>query len=299
MSFPAAARGLRTVRDLLRFAVTRFGAAELSYGHGTDNAYDEAAYLILHTLHLPLERLEPFLDATLLEEEVASVLSVIERRVTQRIPAPYLTHEAWLRGYRFYVDERVIVPRSHIAELIEGGFTTWFTDDEAVTQTLDLCTGSGCLAVMLASRFPQAQVDAVDVCLDALAVARCNVENYHFSERVHPVQSDLYCALQGRRYQLIVSNPPYVTQAAMEALPAEYLHEPVRALAAGADGLDVVRRIVADSRTHLMPGGILVVEIGSGREAFEHAFPALEPIWLETSAGGDQVFVLEREQLPA
>jgi ribosomal protein L3 glutamine methyltransferase len=298
MSFAAAASGLRTVRDLLRFAVTRFGAAGLSYGHGTDNAYDEAAYLVLHTLHLPLDRLDPFLDAALLHEEVEGVLSVLERRVTQRIPAPYLTHEAWLRGYRFYVDERVIVPRSHIAELIEGGFTTWLTDETSMNRTLDLCTGSGCLAVMLASRFPHAQVDAVDICADALAVARRNIADYHLCERVHPVQSDLYSALQGHRYELIVSNPPYVTHAAMKALPAEYLHEPARALAAGADGLDIVRRIVAESRAHLMPGGILVMEVGSGRGAFEQAFAALEPIWLETSAGGDQVFVLEREQLP-
>jgi ribosomal protein L3 glutamine methyltransferase len=299
MSFAAAARGLRTVRDLLRFAVSRFGAAGLSYGHGTDNAYDEAAYLVLHTLHLPLDRLEPFLDAALLDEEVDRVLSVLERRVMQRIPAPYLTHEAWLRGYRFYVDERVIVPRSHVAELIEGGFTPWLTDEEKVTATLDLCTGSGCLAVMLALRFPRAQVDAADICADALAVAGRNIGDYELSERVNPVRSDLYSALPGRCYQLIVSNPPYVSQAAMQALPAEYLHEPARALAAGVDGLDVVRRILAESRAHLLPGGILVVEVGSGRRAVEQAFPVLQPTRLETSAGGDQVFLLEREQLPA
>ena len=296
-SFGDALAHLRSVRDLLRFAVTRFEEAGLSFGHGNDNAYDEAAYLILHTLHLPLEKLEPLLDAMLLPAEVAAVLEVLERRVTQRLPAAYLTQEAWLSDYRFRVDRRVVVPRSHIAELIEDGFSAWLPDADAVTEVLDLCTGSGCLAVLLALAFPAARVDAVDLSTDALEVARLNVQDYELEERIALAQSDLFDGLAGRRYQLIVSNPPYVDAAAMRDLPEEYRHEPALGLAGGGDGMDAVRRILARARGHLSPGGILVVEVGSGRAAFEAAFPRLEPTWLSTRAGDDLVFLLERDQL--
>jgi ribosomal protein L3 glutamine methyltransferase len=289
---------LRTVRDLLRYAVSGFNRAGLSFGHGTENAYDEAAYLVLHTLSLPLERLEPFLDAVLLPEEIAAVSAVIRRRIEERVPAAYITHEAWLGDYRFYVDERVIVPRSHIAELIADGLGTWLTHPERVQRVLDLCTGSGCLAIVLAHAFPAAQVDAADVSTDALAVARRNVEDYALGDRVRLVQSDLYAALEGQRYDLIVSNPPYVTAAAMRALPEEYRKEPALALAAGADGLDVVRRIVEQSWALLKPRGLLLVEVGAGRSAVEEAYPDLEFTWPETSAGVGQVFLLSREQLP-
>jgi ribosomal protein L3 glutamine methyltransferase len=290
---------LRTVRDLLRYAVTRFNHAHLSFGHGTDNAYDEAAYLILHTLHLPLERLEPFLDAVLLPEEIQQILTVLERRVSERVPAAYITHEAWLGECRFYVDERVIVPRSHIAELIAEGFATWLPESGQVSRALDLCTGSGCLAILLALAFPDALVDAADIAPGALEVARRNVDEYALAERVRLVRSDLFDALEGRRYQLVVSNPPYVDEVSMRTLPEEYRREPAMALAGGKDGLDVVRRILAQARTHLAPRGVLVIEVGSGRQAVEEAFPALQPTWLETSAGGDQVFLVERDQLPA
>jgi ribosomal protein L3 glutamine methyltransferase len=295
--YAEAARDLRSVRDLLRFGVTRFEEAQLSFGHGTDNAYDEAAYLILHTLHLPLDRLDPFLDAVLLPEEVRGVLAVLEQRALDRQPAAYMTREAWLGEYRFYVDERVIVPRSHIAELIDEGLSAWLPDPEAVTDALDLCTGSGCLAVLLADAFPGAGIDAVDLSADALEVARINIEDYGLGERVRLIRSDLFAALAGRRYQLIVSNPPYVDADAMNALPPEYRCEPAQALAGGEDVMDIVRRILREAGAHLLPGGILVVEVGSGRDAVEAAFPELEPTWLSTKAGDDLVFLLERDQL--
>lgn len=298
MSMEHASATFRTLRDLLRHAVTRFQQAQLAYGHGNDNAYDEAAYLLLHALHLPLDRLEPFLDARLLPDEIAALLRVIDRRVSERLPAAYITREAWLRDYRFYVDERVIVPRSHIAELILEGVTSSHQDPEFVSSCLDLCTGSGCLAILLALAYPDASVDAVDLSGEALEVARRNVADYGLQARVNLVQSDLFAGLAGRQYQIIVSNPPYVDASDMAALPQEYRHEPRMALEGGEDGLDIVRGILAGARDHLAPEGILIVEVGSGRERVEAAFPDLEFIWLETSAGGDPVFLLERDQLP-
>jgi ribosomal protein L3 glutamine methyltransferase len=294
-----AALSLRSIRDLLRYAVSRFTAAKLAFGHGSDNAYDEAAYLILHALHLPLDRLEPFLDAVLLPAEIERVLKIVERRATERIPAAYLTHEAWLGDYRFYVDERVIVPRSHIAGLIEQGLQAWLPEPGRVRRALDLCTGSGCLAIVLALTFPEAEVDGADVSPEALEVARRNVADYGLEPRIQLLQSDLFEGLQGRRYDLIVSNPPYVRAGEMQGLPEEYRREPVLALDGGPDGLDLVRKILARARAHLTPGGVVVVEVGSGRAAVDAVFPGLSPTWLETSAGGDQVFLLERDQLPA
>jgi ribosomal protein L3 glutamine methyltransferase len=296
---PEAARSLRSIRDLLRYAVSRFNAAQLAFGHGSDNAYDEAAYLILHTLHLPLDRLEPFLDAQLLPAEIERVLQVVERRVVERVPVAYLTHEAWLGDYRFYVDERVIVPRSHLAGLIEQGLQAWVANPDRVSQALDLCTGSGCLAIVLALAFPDAEIDAVDISPRALEVASRNVADYRLQDRIRLLQSDLFAGLPARRYDLIVSNPPYVSRAEMQHLPEEYRREPALALDGGTDGMEVVRAILAHARSHLAPAGVIVVEIGNGRAAFEAAFPTLEATWLETSAGGDQVFLLERDQLPA
>jgi ribosomal protein L3 glutamine methyltransferase len=294
-----AARSLRSIRDLLRYAVSRFTTAQLAFGHGSDDAYDEAAYLILHTLHLPLERLEPFLDATLLPSELEQALRIIERRAAERIPAAYLTHEAWLGRYRFYVDERVIVPRSHIAHLLEDGLQAWLPEPEGVARALDLCTGSGCLAVMLALAFPAAEVDAVDISSQALEVAHRNVADYGLESRIHLLHSDLFEGAHAQRYDLIVSNPPYVSAHEMQLLPEEYRREPALALDGGSDGLDVVRRILASAGAHLTPGGVIVIEIGGGRAEVEAVFPTLELTWLETSAGGDQVFLLERDQLPA
>jgi ribosomal protein L3 glutamine methyltransferase len=291
-----AAGTLFTMRDLLRFAVSRFNEAGLAFGHGTDNAYDEAAYLILHTLHLPLDRLEPFLDARLTPAEVQQVLSILERRVVERIPAAYLTQEAWLGAFRFYVDPRVIVPRSHIAEVLAHAHT-WIPAADEVRSALDLCTGSGCLAILLAHTFPNAAVDAVDLSADALQVAARNVGDYGLDTTIRLLQSDLFEGLGDARYDVIVSNPPYVTAAGMQALSQEYRHEPALALAAGADGLDVVRRILRESKRRLRDGGVLIVEVGDGREAVEAAFPELPFTWLETDGAADQVFLLERGQL--
>jgi ribosomal protein L3 glutamine methyltransferase len=298
-AFAGAGTALQTVRDLLRFAVSRFQEAALTFGHGTDNAFDEAAYLILHTLHLPLDRLEPFLDARLLPEEVDEILGVLSRRVHERLPAAYITREAWLADHRFYVDERVIVPRSHIAELISERFAAWLPDPDSVLRALDLCTGSGCLAVVLAHAFPDAQIDACDLSPQALVVARRNVQDYGLEGRIELLESDLFAGLGGRKYDLIVSNPPYVTAASMRALPTEYRKEPELALAGGEDGLDVVRGILAQARPHLSGRGILVVEVGDAREQVEAALPDYGFTWLETSAGDGLVFLLERDQLPA
>lgn len=288
---------LSTVRDLLRFAVSRFNEANLFFGHGTQNAYDEAAYLILHSLHLPLDTLEPFLDARLTSEELGSVLHILERRTKERIPSAYLTHEAWLGDFRFYVDERVIVPRSFIAELLREQLSPWVEDPETVTSALDLCTGSGCLAILMAHAFPNAEIDAADISPDALEVAQRNVSDYGLEQHIRLVQSDLFSNLAGQHYDVIISNPPYVNAPSVEALPPEYRHEPELALGSGEDGLDATRIILREAPKHLNPGGILVVEIGHNRDAVELAFPELPFSWLETSAGDEFVFLLRREQM--
>ena len=287
---------LKTVRDWLRFAVTRFNEAGLSFGHGTTNARDEAAYLILHTLKLPLDRLDPFLDKTLSVEEIEAVSRVLRRRVEQRVPAAYLTNEAWLGDFRFYVDERVIVPRSYIAELLRDGFSPWVKDLESVGAALDLCTGSGCLAILLAQTFPNARVDATELSPDALEVASRNVLDYGLEKRIRLVRGDLFAGLTGP-YQLIVSNPPYVNADSMAALPPEYRAEPQMALAGGQDGLDIVRRILSGAGAALDRDGLLVVEIGHNRKTLERAFPRLSFTWLETSGGDGFVFLLTGAQL--
>lgn len=288
---------LHTLRDWLRFAVSAFTEAGLNFGHGSTSPYDEAAYLILHTLHLPLDTLEPFLDASLTAGENEALRDVLERRVSRRVPAAYLTHEAWLGDFRFYVDERVIVPRSFISELLRDQFVPWVAAPESVTRVLDMCTGSGCLAILAAHAFPNAEVDAVDISPDALAVAERNVKDYGLQERVHLVESDLFAGLQGRQYDLIISNPPYVDAAAVAALPPEYLHEPQLALGSGKDGLDATREILKHAAQHLVPDGILAVEIGHNRAVLEAAYPELPFTWLDVAAGDEFVFLLHREDL--
>jgi ribosomal protein L3 glutamine methyltransferase len=290
---------LVTVRDWLRWAVSRFNEAGLHYGHGTDNAWDEAVWLVLATLHLPRDTLDPWLDARLTRSERLALLDMLQQRVVQRLPAAYLLQEAWLGPFRFYVDPRVIVPRSWFAELLEDGFAPWIEDPDAVGTALDLCTGSGCLAILLAHAFANAAVDAIDVSADALAVARRNIADYGLEHRVRAIESDLFAAVPDRRYDLIVCNPPYVTAAAMADLPAEYRHEPVLALAAGADGLDVVRRILAAAGAHLNPGGILAVEVGHNQDIVTAAFPELAAVWLDTEHAEGKVFLVMREDLPA
>lgn len=287
-----------TVRDLLRFAVSRFNQAELSFGHGSANAYDEAAYLVLHTLHLPLDLLDPFLDARLSAAEIDAVLNVIERRAAERVPAAYITQEAWMHGFRFHVDERVIVPRSFIGELLQDGLQPYVEDPEQVSAVLELCTGSGCLAILAAHAFPNADIDAVDLSAPALEVATRNVTDYKLEDRIALFEGDLYAPLAERRYDVIVSNPPYVNAAAMQELPAEYKHEPQMALAGGADGMDIVRRIIADARNWLTENGVLVIEIGNERAHVEAAFGGLNLVWLSTSAGDDNVFLIQAADLP-
>jgi len=281
----------------LRFAVSRFNHAELFFGHGSSDAYDEAAYLILHILHLPLDRLEPFLDARLTDSERAEVLNIIQRRVEQRVPAAYLTHEAFLGDFSFYVDERVIVPRSFIAELLREQFSPWIAEPEEIASVLDLCTGSGCLAILAAHAFPNANVDAVDLSPDALAVAERNIADYELQDRVNPIESDLFTKLGSGQYDLIISNPPYVDAESVAALPQEYLHEPELALGSGHDGLDATRVILEQAAQHLTDNGILVVEIGHNRDALEAAFPDLPFTWLDVSAGDEFVFMLHRNDL--
>ncbi|WP_241049244.1 50S ribosomal protein L3 N(5)-glutamine methyltransferase [Achromobacter xylosoxidans] len=292
-----ARQELLTLRDLIRYGVSRLNAAQVALGHGSDNAWDETVYLVLHALHLPLDTLEPFLDARVLDEERNRVLDLIDRRVTERVPAAYLTNEAWLRGHRFYVDARVIVPRSPIAELLDEGLSPWVQDAQAVDSVLDMCTGSGCLAILSALAFPYAQVDAVDVSPDALEVARRNVDDYGLGDRLALHQSDLFDSLPERQYDVIVCNPPYVNSGSMDVLPQEYRHEPQLALAGGADGMDLVRRILQAAPRYLSENGVLVLEIGHERDFFEAAFPELSPVWLDTEQASDQLLLLTREQL--
>ncbi|MBC3880067.1 50S ribosomal protein L3 N(5)-glutamine methyltransferase [Undibacterium sp. LX40W] len=287
----------QTLRDLLRYAVTRFNTEQLFFGHGSANALDEAAYLLLHTLKLPLDKIDPFLDARLLPEEINAAIAVIERRASDRVPASYITKEAWLGTYNFYVDERVIVPRSFIAELIPERFSPWVQDPEEVSDILELCTGSGCLPIMLADAFYNAQVDAVDISKDALAVARKNVQTYELEDRISLIESDLYSNVPDKLYDMIITNPPYVNSNSMSKLPQEYLHEPQIALAGGDDGMDLVRKIVAGAGKRLKPNGILMVEIGNERVFAEEAFAEYGLTWLSTSAGDDMVFMLTAEQL--
>ena len=296
--FTQACAQLHTIRDLLRFSVSQFNKSNLYFGHGSPTAYDEAAYLILKTLHLPLDQLEPFMDARLTDSERKQVLDIIERRVTEKIPAAYLTHEAWLGDYSFYIDERVIVPRSFIAELLQNQLSPWISDPDKIHSALDLCTGSGCLAILLAHSFEQAQIDAVDISSDALEVAHKNILAYELEERTHCTQSDLFSALSGRRYDLIISNPPYVNAESMTRLPEEYRHEPNQALASGEDGLDAIRAILRHAAHYLTDDGLLIVEIGHNRDSLEQAFPKIPFTWLDTSAGDEFVFLLKREQLP-
>lgn len=287
-----------TVRDVLRFAVSRFNQAGLAFGHGSANAYDEAAYLVLHTLHLPLDLLDPFLDARLTPSEIDAVLNVIERRAQDRVPAAYITHEAWMHGFRFYVDERTIVPRSFVGELLQDGLQPYVADPEQVVSVLELCTGSGCLAILAAHAFPNADVDAVDLSAPALEVAARNVRDYELDERIALFEGDLYAPLPERRYDVILTNPPYVNAQSMQELPPEYRHEPEMALAGGADGMDIVRRIIGSAREWLTDAGVLVVEIGNEREHVEAAFGGLDLIWLPTSAGDDNVFLIQAADLP-
>ncbi len=286
-----------TVRDLVADAHARFKRARLTYGHGTTNAWDEAVYLVLRALNLPPDQLTPFLTREVTVKEHQRALRLIEARIGRRVPAAYLTREAWLGDYRFYVDERVIVPRSYLAELLQARLAPWLVQPARIKRALDLCTGSGCLAVLLAKAFPAARVDAVDISRPALAVARRNVTAYRLQRRVRVLQADLFSALRGERYDLIVANPPYVSAAIMRKLPPEYRHEPQVALAGGTDGFDAVRVILDEAAQQLTADGLLVVEVGHNRKRLEAVFPRLPFVWPQTSGGDDCVFILEYRAL--
>ena len=293
-----AVEALVSLADFVRWGASRFNEAGLSYGHGTDNAVDEALFLVLHALNLRPGLAQELMTARLTPSERRDVARLLLRRLNERLPAPYLTHEAWFAGLDFYVDPRVLVPRSPIAELIEQRFAPWL-EETAVARVLDLCTGSGCIAIACAYAFADADVDAVDISPDALAVAAINIERHGLGQRVSAIASDVFSALAGRRYDLIVSNPPYVDARDMAALPEEFRHEPALGLAAGVAGLDIVLRILAQAPDFLTDQGVLVVEVGNSAAALVARFPQVPFEWPAFERGGHGVFVLTADALDA
>lgn len=289
-------RNLRTINDLIRWSASRFREAGVYFGHGTDNAFDEAAMLVLHGLHLPWDMPPELYETALTEAEFRKALRLVERRINERIPAAYITGETWFCGLPIFVDERVVVPRSPLAELIEQQFEPW-ADPTRVSRILDLCTGSGCIAVACAHAFPDAHIDAADISADALEVAALNVERYALETQVELVESDLFEKLQGRRYDLIVCNPPYVDAGEMEMLPDEFRNEPEAGLTAGDTGLDFALRILDQAADHLEEDGLLFCEVGASMPALEAAVPDLPITWVDLERGGDGVFVIDRSSL--
>ena len=294
---------LFTIRDWLRFTVSQFEESEIFFGHGTDNSYDEAVWLIMSALHLPHDTLNNFLDAVITEKERKNLAHLIEQRITKRTPTAYLLREAWLRGFKFYVDERVIVPRSFIAELLdfnetgEHGLQPWIEHPELINAAADICTGSGCLGILLANAFPDAMIDVIDISPDAIAVANININNYGLQDQITAIQSDMFAALAGKTYDLIISNPPYVDAPSMATLPTEYRNEPQLALGSGVAGLDHTHTLLTHAAKYLNDDGILVVEIGHNRDALLDAYPDLPFTWLQVEAGNQFVFLLTKEQL--
>ena len=298
----AATAQLRTVRDFLRWALSEFRAARLSHGHGTTSALDEAAFLILEALKLPVDDINPWLDARLLEDERRALAHLIRARIETRKPAAYLLNRTYIHGVPFHVDERVIVPRSYIGELMfsgifGGGDTSLIAESRQVTTVLDLCTGSGCLAVLAAGLFPDAEIDAADLSPAAIEVARINVDEHDLADRINLLEGDLFEAVEGRSYDIIITNPPYVAGAEVAAFTPEYAHEPAMAHLGGEDGLDIVRRILDEAAPHLNPGGGLLCEIGIGRDILSGEYPHLDFLWLDTEESQGEVFWITREQL--
>ena len=288
---------LLTIRDVTRWAMSEMERNAISLGHGTADFWEEATFLVMRTLKLPFDRLETFWGAHLTPQELEEVLCNIDLRVHMKKPVPYLIKEGWLSDHCFYVDERVLIPRSFIAELLEESLSPWIADPESVTSVLDMCTGSGCLAILAAEPFPNAAVTGADISPDALDVAKINRTRFGLDDDLELVQTDLFTNLKGRKFDLIISNPPYVTEEAMEELPAEYRHEPALALGAGRDGMDILRRMMPVLADYLTEDGMAVIEIGDGREAFEALWPTLPVTWLTTSGGDDMVFLVKRSDL--
>ena len=289
---------LSSIRDWLRYAVSRFEDSDVFFGHGTSNAYDEAVWIIFGFLRLPHDTIENFLDAHLTSKEKKDLLFLIEKRIKDRIPTAYLLNEAWLRDYKFYVDERVIIPRSLIAESLSENLYPWVNDPEEIYSALDLCTGSGCLGIMMAHSFQNAMIDLVDLSEKALQVAEINVNHYGLHDRIELIQSDLFNALNEKKYDLIISNPPYVNQTSVDSFPLEFLKEPSMALGSGEDGLDHTIRIIQEAKRYLNDGGMLIVEIGHNKDVLLKKFPEIQFQWLDVSLGNDFVFMLEKSQLP-
>ena len=286
-----ALQELHTIRDYIRFSMSRFYEHDLYFGHGTDNPWDEAVQLVLGALHLPWNADPQILDARLTSSEKQRVLEFLEQRVVQRRPLPYIIGEAWYAGMPFYVDERVLIPRSPIQELIENHFAPWLREGP-VERILDLCTGSGCIGIVCAYAFEEAEVDLADISADALEVARRNIARHELEERVEAVESDLFSNLQGRKYDLIVSNPPYVDQADLSSMPDEYQHEPDLALGSGPDGLDITRQILRQAEQFLSDDGLLVIEVGNSEVHLQQQYPQIPFTWLEFEQGGNGVFLL-------
>ena len=295
MPVPTDLAALRTVRDFVRWGASEFTRAGLVYGHGTDNALDEAFHLVLWRLGLPFELPAVYLETALADSEREAVHALLEQRVTTRKPAPYLTGEAWFAGLPFYVDERVLVPRSPIAELIAQHFEPWLQGEPH--RLLDLCAGSGCIGIACALAFPQAQIDLGEIDPGAMTLIERNILRHHVEDRVHIAGGDLFDAVGTQRYDLIVSNPPYVPLAEWSALAPEYRHEPRLALEAGEDGMDIVARILRDAPAHLNDRGLLVCEIGGSLDEFDARFPGIPVVWPEFHNGGDGVFVITKTEL--
>lgn len=294
---PEASQELQTVRDMIRYAVSEFNRANLFFGHGSDNAWDEAVYLVLHSLNLPLDNLEPFLDARLLITEKKHILTLINTRVKQRVPLAYLIGEAWLQGNRFIVTPDVLVPRSPISELIAEQLQPWVSDPDAPLSILDMCTGSGNLAILAALAFPHAHIDAADISTKALAVAQQNIHLYQLGHQLHLYQTDLFEGLPAKAYDIIICNPPYVNSMSMQELPDEYKNEPALALAGGEDGMDLIRRILYAAPSYLSEEGFMILEIGHEYENFLTAFPSISPTLLATETTSESILLLTKEDL--
>jgi len=288
--------GLTTLTDFMRWGASQFVAAELTYGHGLSSPLDEAVYLVLRALHLPVDTPDVYWSSALTQPEKQVVVDILKRRIIEKIPAAYIMQEGWFAGLQFYIDERVLIPRSPIVELVENQFSPWLEADEVGT-ILDLCTGSGCIGIACAYAFPHAQVDLSDVSDDALQVADINIKKHDAEHRINAIHSDLFDNLDGKKYDLIVSNPPYVDQEDMQALSPEFHHEPELGLSSGKDGLDITRKILQNAASHLTETGIIVVEVGNSQYALMELYPDIPFQWIEFERGGDGVFIMTKQEL--